>query len=680
VTVSRASSSAPVVKTPSRQVHLDFHTSPWIDDVAVDFDPHEFVSTLQEARVQSVTLFSKCHHGMSYYPTKVGTQHPALKGRDLMGEMIEALHSAGIRCPIYTTVAWEEDVAMRFPQWRQMRRDGTYARIDNSTDGKTWQPGGWWFCNYLDPDYQNYIEAHVRELLANYDVDGLFFDILFMDGRSCWSQPSLKIRQEHGLLGEDRRTQARFDQLSQRLFCERFTPMIRGIKPDALIFYNSPNPISIDANAGVRVRAPFQTHYEVESLPSGAWGYHHFPRVARAVAHWGKPWIGMTGRFQKQWGDFGGIKPQAALEYECFRTQALGGANSVGDQLPPRGRLEPAAYRLIGKVFAACEQADAFYEGSTAAPQIGILAPGHESVDSHHSDMAGEAAVMLCDALHYDSAIVQDTSDLSGFRLLICPDTVVLTETLLRRLKTFLDRGGRLLASYRSLLSGVDPDEISAYFPVVVEGETSNYPTFWRGRAEFSPSLADSDRVFYLPGLEVSVRPGSSMKPLIDRVHSYFKRSDLKFCSHFHTPPVRDVSGFAAALGSEQVVYFADPVFREYRQTANTAVAEALSQTIRRLAGPPMAGEGLPNTVQVFPRRRGNDLLLTLLHYIPVRKAVDVDVVDQSMSFAGLYLRLSGDAERVIDDATGKPLVLQDEGFALPAREGRLLLSVPKFF
>ena len=60
-----------------RQVHLDFHTSGDIPDVGADFDPQEFVATLQRARVNSVTCFAKCHHGYSYYPTDVGVPHPA---------------------------------------------------------------------------------------------------------------------------------------------------------------------------------------------------------------------------------------------------------------------------------------------------------------------------------------------------------------------------------------------------------------------------------------------------------------------------------------------------------------------------------------------------------------------------------------------------------------------------
>ena len=82
-----------------RQIHLDFHTSPVIPKVGADFDPVEFTATLKKAGVESINIFAKCHHGMCYYPTKVGKVHPGLK-RDLLGEMITALHAEGIKAPI----------------------------------------------------------------------------------------------------------------------------------------------------------------------------------------------------------------------------------------------------------------------------------------------------------------------------------------------------------------------------------------------------------------------------------------------------------------------------------------------------------------------------------------------------------------------------------------------------
>ncbi len=104
-----------------RQVYLGFHTSPHIPDVVSEFNAKAFAATMKRAHVNSVTVFAKCHHGMCYYPTQNGVSHPAIEKRDLLGDQIEALHREGIRAPIYTTIVWEENVAQRFPEWRQLR-------------------------------------------------------------------------------------------------------------------------------------------------------------------------------------------------------------------------------------------------------------------------------------------------------------------------------------------------------------------------------------------------------------------------------------------------------------------------------------------------------------------------------------------------------------------------------
>ncbi len=49
-----------------RQVHLDFHTSEMITEVAKDFDAEEFAATLKKAYVNSVTAFARDHHGYLY--------------------------------------------------------------------------------------------------------------------------------------------------------------------------------------------------------------------------------------------------------------------------------------------------------------------------------------------------------------------------------------------------------------------------------------------------------------------------------------------------------------------------------------------------------------------------------------------------------------------------------------
>ena len=83
-----------------RQVHLDFHTHGSIPGIGQKFAKEQFQQALQLGRIDSITLFSKCHHGYSYHPTQVGTPHPHLKF-DLLAAQIEACREIGVRCPIY---------------------------------------------------------------------------------------------------------------------------------------------------------------------------------------------------------------------------------------------------------------------------------------------------------------------------------------------------------------------------------------------------------------------------------------------------------------------------------------------------------------------------------------------------------------------------------------------------
>jgi len=99
-----------------RQVHLDFHTSADCTDVGADFDSQQFAATVKLGHIDSMTIFAKCHHGFSYYPTKVGTVHPHLNF-DLMGHQIEALHSVGVRAPIYVSVMWDDLAGEQHPEW-----------------------------------------------------------------------------------------------------------------------------------------------------------------------------------------------------------------------------------------------------------------------------------------------------------------------------------------------------------------------------------------------------------------------------------------------------------------------------------------------------------------------------------------------------------------------------------
>ena len=76
-----------------RQIHLDFHTSEAIPDIAANFDPRTFAETARKAAVSSITVFARCHHGWLYYPSKRFPEliHPNLKNHNLLLEQVRKL-------------------------------------------------------------------------------------------------------------------------------------------------------------------------------------------------------------------------------------------------------------------------------------------------------------------------------------------------------------------------------------------------------------------------------------------------------------------------------------------------------------------------------------------------------------------------------------------------------------
>ena len=113
-----------------------------------------------------------------------------------------------------------------------------------------------------------------------------------------------------------------------------------------------------------------------KTLPSGGWGYLHFPVAVRYARNLGIDCLGMTGKFHTSWGDFHSFKNLAALQYEVFRMLAMGAKCSIGDQLHPTGRIDSHVYDLIGAVYAEVERKQPWCAGARAVDGSGGVLSG----------------------------------------------------------------------------------------------------------------------------------------------------------------------------------------------------------------------------------------------------------------------------------------------------------------
>ena len=309
--------------------------------------------------------------------------------------------------------------------------------------------------------------------------------------------------------------------------------------------------------------------------------------------------------------------------------------------------------------------------------QVGIATSGTPGLDGDETAKSDEGAIQMCEESHYECKMLDAESMLDGLELVILGDSTTLTPGFVEKLRGFYLNGGKVIVSHKG---GCDVSGKWAldFLPMEIGSECEFFPTYWRTSPTFSPELSVSDRVFYQQGLVISAL---GCDVLAERVFPYFNRDAVRYCSHLQTPPRPEASGQPAIVAGERFVYFADPIFREYRQSGNIAARDAWRLAMRRLIGPPPFGDGLATTIQIYPRRRSSDLILTLLHYIPVRKALNIDMIEERSSFAGEILRLPDTVKSVRLFGSTECLDQKSGGWILPiAPRGRLLLEVPNYF
>ena len=403
-----------------RQIHLDFHTAESIPEVAADFDAEVFAKTLSDAHVDSVTCFSRCHHGWLYYDSKKFPDyvHPNLKNRNLLKEQIEACHKYDIKVPVYTTVQWDAKIAREHRDWLVIGPDGGPFKQ------KEFAPG--FYRNLcLNTPYVDFLKEQIEDVMECLGhLDGLFLDILNI--QPCCCPRCVAEMQEMGMDASDETARYEFAQTVMDRFKRDMTKFIHSRQPDCPVFYN-------EGYIGTRHRGTLDayTHLEIESLPGGSWGYDHFPVTAKYTRILGHDFMGMTGKFHLDWGDFGSLRNQPQLEYECFKSLAYGGKCSIGDQLHPGGMLVPAAYELVGSVYSQVEEKEPWCDNVIPMAEAGVLAPQEfcrAGTDFMTQDLVG--AVKMLTQLQVQFNVIDTLEDFSKYRLLVLPDRVPCDEVL----------------------------------------------------------------------------------------------------------------------------------------------------------------------------------------------------------------------------------------------------------
>jgi hypothetical protein len=643
-----------------RQIHLDCHTTEHIAEVGADFDPDVFVDTLKKASVNSITCFSRCHHGWIYHDTKFPYRHPTLT-RNLLAEQITACHKADIRVPIYITVGWDHLMATLHPEWCEMDAEGRRVGRGPISNG-----GGWVNLDFASP-YIDFVIDQTKEVLDIFgdEVDGFFFDIIFQSG--VHSSSCMARFKELGWDPADPLRQKEMRSLLVAECCDRIHGAIRDKNKDCSVFFNGGH-----VGPDFRRRLGSYTHLEIESLPTGGWGYMHFPMTVRYSRTLGLDCLGMTGKFSETWGHFGSYKNPAALEYECFHALAQGSKCSVGDQIHPRGTLDPATYDLIGSVYRKVEEVEPWCVGARAVTEIGVLHPEefHSAAERMDPRAVGAARILMESRHQFD--FVDSEADWSGYKVLILPDVIPVSAQLEARLQGFLNSGGSILASHESL-RGPDGGVAKPFQDALsqVGPELPFSPDFVRMAGE------TTDAVMYERGLTLTAQPGAEVLATVTQ--PYFNRTWETFISHAHSPAAASTD-IPAVVAKGRVVCFAHPLFTTYAEHSMSFHRELALAGLRRVLPEPLIELEGPTSLQASITKQDERWAVHLLHYIPERRGLRFDIVEDPMPVLATDITVRVAAKKAYLVPSGQELAVNEIPggirFTVPAFLGRQIIAL----
>lgn len=653
-----------MIQLSPRQVHLDFHTSEKIPGVASAFNAEEFAATVKNASISSMTVFAKCHHGWLYYPSKKYPEkiHPNLCEPELMLKQVRALHSVGVRAPVYITVQWDYQSAISRPEWLIRNKDGSHQ-------GPAFTEPGFYQSLCINTAYYDYLAeqtAEICEVLGD-ELDGIFFDIVGI--RPCWCSACRSRMKALGIDISDDNAVRSFAADSMDRFKAKMTALVRTYSKDCTIFYNAGH-----IGPSTKKSAGDYTHFELESLPSGSWGYLHFPVTARYARKLGMDCLGMTGKFHTEWGDFHSLKNRAALEFECFRMLSFGFASSVGDQLEPYGVLSPAAYKLIGSVYSRFAEIEQWARPSTPLTEAAVLTS--EGTDIEFDIPASVfGACQLLEELAMQFDIIDPDMDFSGYRLLFIPEDIKGSKELTDKLNKFASTGGSIIAFGKGALDeGHYPDCFGSEYA----GKTETYPDFIvPGENTLSNGLEkDFEYVIYIQGEKIYPADGDTV--LYARA-PYFKREKDSFCSHRYTPSAKS-DMYPAAIRKGNVILFSHPLLTQYRTNAPQWCKLFVRNAINSLLGNTLIRHNGPSTmtVSLLDQPEKSRINAHILSYIPVRKSASIDIIEERTKLYNIEIEFN--LPYKIKTATlvpdGTPLKITGSKLTIPEVDGYAVIEL----
>ena len=650
---------------PTRQVHLDFHTSEAITGIGEKFNKKQFQEALIAGHVNQINIFAKCHHSWSYYPTKVGNMHPNLKF-DLMGAEIEACHEIGVVCPIYYSVGWSFNEALNHPDWCMRKKDGSYyvpADFNFNAKPTDVRPWGWInMCQVAGSPYHQYVLKNIEEICQLYKPDGFWFDIYPTRNEPCYCQSCIDRMKQEGVDINDVQAVSLSYALALKAHMKEVRELVVKYHPKATVYFNSATHVR-DAYSFTERLFDMNTQQELEDLPTTWGGYDKLPIEAKFHLSQGIPTVAMSGKFHKSWGEFGGFKSPQALTYEAAAMISYGASCNFGDQLHPSGEMDMSTYRNIGEAFKYVEKIEKYGPGGVPVSSLGVWLTLDEKADRGTVNMLLE--------MHYDF-VIADLKNLSKLELLIIPSRACLKPEQANAINDWVKNGGNLIVFGEGALDISKKRFILDVGADFMSKSSFNFD-YTSVKSPLASEMVTTPFLNYQAGMLVKLSSGEALAYIRE---PYFNRTYEHFSSHGVTPYKTEDSGYPAVVRNGNVIFFAHAMDRQYFDNGMLLERTLVKNAIDLIYNEPVLKvTNLPSSGRVsFLKQEKEKRYVAHLLYAPALQRGEVQVIEDFLPVPGVEISVDvpENVKSIYQIPGGKKLKFSKSGKTLK-------ISVPTF-
>jgi alpha-L-fucosidase len=570
----------PWYATSYRRNLVDMHIDDWDERFLSKLEPARYVELLKTARVQTAMLYANSHVGLCYWPTKSGRMHRGIGGRDVLGELIDRCHAAGMSVVVYYSLIFNNAAYDEHEDWRTRDVDG---RAAGDMPGRA---ARYRTCCPNSAPYRAFVEMQVAELCERYDFEGMFFDMTFWPAVCYCANCRSRFEQEAGgappetIDWQDERWRA-FQRKREEWIVEfaRFaTELVKSRKPDVSVEHNSAATTSpwrlatslalVDAN-----------DYIGGDLYGGLGEQSFICKLYEGLTP-NQPFEFMTSRTHPTLREHTTTKTRDLLAAHTFMALAHGGAFLFIDAIDPEGTTHAGIYETMGEIFAQSARYEAFLGGERLrdvaiyfscdskydpAENGRRATPGVSAVP--HLRAATGAATGLRNA-HIPHGVItrrdlaRDLGALDRYQVIVLTSVLTISDEEVAALRVFVERGGGIYVSGEPA-----SPQLETLCGIATEGSIA-------AQAYMAPA---DDGASLFPGVSggqpLSMRHGHvkaraaaavDVEVLARLLLPYTDPGDGSRLASIHSDPPGDTTEYVSAtrrrLGAGQVIWVAAPI------------------------------------------------------------------------------------------------------------------------